>query len=771
MKLPPPSARDRALSLVVLAFLGLAVLAAWWTLAPPAPATEQAPPGVFSAGRAFRHVSRLADAPRPTGSLRHARARDFIAEELRRLRIEPDIAVQQAISTWYGLPFDSASVENVVGRIPGRASTGAVLLAAHYDSVPAAPGASDDGSGVAVLLEVARALGSLPPLDNDVILLFTDGEEGGMLGAAAFADEHRAMGDVRVLLNFDARGTSGPPAVINATKPNGWLADELAGAGITSAASSLAPQVARRMHSGTDYGVLTKRGIAGLNIAFADGVARYHAGADVPGALDLGTLQAEGDLALALVRRLGGVNLAAPPGGGDSVFFGVGGVVLARYPLWWAPYLSIAALLALALAARLAHRRVALRRVLLAALALVGTPAAAAGLAWAVWALLDAVHPVYGALRRGDPYDVGALRVGMVLLGAAIALGARRLLAARIHPLEHALAGALFWAPIAVATSLFVPGASYIAVIPLLVTSAVIAVEARRPEGPRSPRSLLVPLAGAAMVAAIAVQVVYLVFVAAQMPGAGLAVAVIVFYLALVPALGLIDPTTSRGAAIVALVLGVTCIAGASAAARFDDERPRPTTLAYGLDATLGESFFFTDERRASEWSARFVPADAPSEPMPAFFLDATQAVRWARVPQAPLAPPELILESDRALGDRRALGLRIRSPRGAPWAHVFLVSATPVLAARIEGRGVDPAVVTGPIPPGERWGFRHMGLRDAGLRFEIEVNAGGGPVKLRVVDQSFELPPVGVPPRPAGMAAARSWIADSTLVSREVVF
>ena len=53
----------------------------------------------------------------------------------------------------------------------------AVALVAHFDSDPTTPGANDDAAGVAAILETARVLLSGPPLRNDVILLFTDGEE------------------------------------------------------------------------------------------------------------------------------------------------------------------------------------------------------------------------------------------------------------------------------------------------------------------------------------------------------------------------------------------------------------------------------------------------------------------------------------------------------------------------------------------------------------------------------------------------------------------
>jgi len=81
--------------------------------------------------------------------------------------------------------------------------------AGHYDTVPHSFGAADDGSAVATLLETARALTSSPALRRDVTFLFTDGEELGLLGAQGFAQEHPWRGEVGLVLNFDARGTSG----------------------------------------------------------------------------------------------------------------------------------------------------------------------------------------------------------------------------------------------------------------------------------------------------------------------------------------------------------------------------------------------------------------------------------------------------------------------------------------------------------------------------------------------------------------------------------
>lgn len=94
----------------------------------------------------------------------------------------------------------SIRTHNLIGRIPGRKpGSGAVLLLAHWDhfgqcaSPPAehliCNGAVDNASGVAALLEVARRLMKVPGgMERDVIVLFTTGEEIGLLGAEAFAE-------------------------------------------------------------------------------------------------------------------------------------------------------------------------------------------------------------------------------------------------------------------------------------------------------------------------------------------------------------------------------------------------------------------------------------------------------------------------------------------------------------------------------------------------------------------------------------------------------
>lgn len=105
---------------------------------------------------------------------------------------------------------------NLIGKLPGRhPEAGAVLFLAHWDHFgecrPApAPdricnGAIDNASGVAALTEVARQLAKGPSLDRDVYFLATTGEELGLLGAHAFAENPPLpLGRIVAAFNIDS---------------------------------------------------------------------------------------------------------------------------------------------------------------------------------------------------------------------------------------------------------------------------------------------------------------------------------------------------------------------------------------------------------------------------------------------------------------------------------------------------------------------------------------------------------------------------------------
>ena len=204
----------RTAALLLAAVVALCVLAVHALAPSPVVAGD-------AATRTAAVVRELAQSPRVPGSAAHDAARAAIVRHLAGIGIGADIqealSTNEALARRWSAPTPVARVRNVVARLRGAQPAGALLLMAHYDSVVGSPGAADDASGVAAVLEAARVLAADPALPRDVILLFTDAEEAGLLGARAFVAQHPWARDVGAVINVEARGRGGPALVFEAT--------------------------------------------------------------------------------------------------------------------------------------------------------------------------------------------------------------------------------------------------------------------------------------------------------------------------------------------------------------------------------------------------------------------------------------------------------------------------------------------------------------------------------------------------------------------------
>lgn len=123
--------------------------------------------------------------------------------------------VESAALTWDADVLSPAVSGNLMAIIPGRDHSKAVILGAHIDS-PNSPGALDDGSGSAVLMETAQVINQTrvqPPMD--VVLVWFGSEELGLYGSSVFANAEQALVDRAVaMLQIDCltRPLDGVPA-------------------------------------------------------------------------------------------------------------------------------------------------------------------------------------------------------------------------------------------------------------------------------------------------------------------------------------------------------------------------------------------------------------------------------------------------------------------------------------------------------------------------------------------------------------------------------
>ena len=105
---------------------------------------------------------------------------------------------------------------NLIAALPGVTAP-KILFGAHYDSVQGAPGANDNASGTASILEMARRAANTPLAQSAWFVAF-DGEEDGLRGSRAFVKTHTSLvGGLKAMLNFDMVGVDVTPLSVGGT--------------------------------------------------------------------------------------------------------------------------------------------------------------------------------------------------------------------------------------------------------------------------------------------------------------------------------------------------------------------------------------------------------------------------------------------------------------------------------------------------------------------------------------------------------------------------
>lgn len=404
--------------------------------------------------------------PHPAGSPENAVVRDRILAELKSAGYAPEVQAALQCDAALRNPGCTA-VENIVAVHRGTGDGKAVLASAHYDSVPAGPGAGDDGAGVAVVLELARAFAA-NTTRNDIVFLITDGEETGLRGAKAFAEHHPLIGRIGVVVNFEARGASGPAMMFETGPGNARLLDLYAGAVARPSANSVTYEVYRLLPNDTDFTVYRKLGLSGFNFAFSNSASLYHSARDDLAHLDPRSLQHMGDQAFAVVRVLADADLAALKSESNASYFDVFGYRTVVWPAALNVPVALLALLALAALAVVHRDAFRWRATAWAVVACIAVPLLLFAVGWLLsWplGLWPGVHP----LDHPQPWPG---RVAVFAAGILVPLLVAGVVGARADARVLLLVPWLLLALAAVAVAYFVSGAAY----PLLWPVAGVAL-------------------------------------------------------------------------------------------------------------------------------------------------------------------------------------------------------------------------------------------------------------------------------------------------------
>lgn len=715
------------------------------------------------------HLTAVAAEPHPLASQANARVRDLLVERLGEAGL--DAWVQRAVVVPDHDRHAVAHLENVLGRLSGTRGGGEVaLLVAHYDSVAVSPGAADNGTSVATLLEVARALRAGPPLAHDVLILFTDGEEHGLLGVQAFLQSPWAR-RVGLVLNFDNPGSSGPSIMYETSAGNAPLVRAFAEHAPSPFASSLTDDLARRRWIESDFTLLRNAGLPGMTFGFTEGFFRNHSMLDTVAHVDPGSLQHQGEYALTLTRAFASGDLG-PVRDGETVYFNVIDGLLVVYPRRLAlPLALVAAGLYVAVVALgLRRRRVSPSGLVAGAVNSFLSLVFMGALAALLWAL---VHQAYGVESSTLPYyNDDVHRAGLVALIVAIGLAVYLWGLDRDRVLDTALAALSWWGLLGVYMAVALPGASYLMTWPLLAALAALAAvfvmpPVYRDDGRVAPAPLVVLLAGAVPGLLLASSSLYLLFAAT---GVHLVVIVVSIWLLLgllVPQIGLVCYPRRWPLPAALGVVGVVLFIGLSPATGYGDDWPHPDSLFYRLDHSARSAAWGTEDGTVDAWTGKVLEPPDRWEPGHEHYpLWGFIHYHHAPAAMADLERPRLEVLEDRARGDRRELRLRLHSPRLAPFVSLLLENEAGEVVAAVDGTAVAGGDTTFLDYSAEHWHVDVLRMPAGGVTVSLKLDAGVA-LRFRVVDLSYGLPPGAlavVGQRPDGFVLGRK--GDATVVS-----
>lgn len=785
----------RLIALVLALIVGAAF--AWREEKPPAPRPATATATAFSAERAMVDDRAIGSIPHPIGSVANHQVRDYLLKRMTELGLAPQVhrgvaayAPRRAPGVLLG-----GDVEDLVGVLPGRdRNAPALALMAHYDSVPSSPGAADDAAGVVSALEIVRALEAKgEPPARDVMIILTDGEEAGLLGADAFFNRDPLARHVGFLINMEARGDAGRVQMFQTGAHNGQAIGLLRRNAIRPSSSSLTVFIYEHMPNDTDFTISKAAGVAGLNFAFAGRQFDYHSPTSTPATMDPGTLQDMGQQVLA-VAQAAAFAPTLPGRAPDVVYSHVAGDFVLAYPpaVGWLVLALSAVMIALA---AIRARRVEpfpwtdpLRGAGAALFAILGAVAIMHLARRATGAAFGYLEQRF-LLAQVTHWEIALILLGLgFLLMAAAELGRGRRQIAFV-PLAAGLAASLFgfdpvglglgvvsaligvaaygrpvsrsgaWTGVlllglllALVVQALAPLAAFVLAWPLLFAAlAAVLTDAAARRGP-------VALAVLAVVAALGVawvgEIAHGAFISldlVEVLGAPLLLAAYLVWPLAQPAEGA-PPERLLGPLLLVAGLVVT------AAVRFNDpysaRYPRASYVVYQLDQDTRRAWIVSATPELSPWARSVLTSGGGRIGKLANWVWA-RPVDAAPAPYVPEPAPTISLDK---LGNGD-LQLHIAPPTGAQDLALSLTPDTPATVLAVDG-----APLTAHMAPGKAYRVRWMAAPE-GLTLTLRP-AGPGKLTVRYDAKAYRWP-AGVrplPPRPPTVMPFND--SDSTFIT-----
>jgi hypothetical protein len=658
----------------ILSFLFLVVILSgvFYFMMPKKYDTTEASLTEFSTKRALEKVKAISQNPHFVGSKNHEVVAQYLINELKELGLSPEIQEGFTLSDGGTL----VKSKNIVAKIKGTSSEKALLLLSHYDSAPHSysKGASDDASGVATILESVRAfLYNKTTHKNDIIILFSDAEELGLNGAALFVTEHQWAKNVGLVLNFEARGSSGPSYMLMETN-NGnanMVKAFTDGKADYPVSNSLMYSIYKMLPNDTDLTVFREQEkIQGFNFAFIDSHFNYHTERDNYENLDPNTLAHQGSYLFPLMKHFANADLSHLNSDDDDVYFSIP-FAFVNYPFSWIiPMLLIAFGLVLTfLFIGLGKHLLRIDEVIKGFIPLLLSLVVSGGITFIGWKLLLEFYPQYRDILHGFTYNGHDYIYAFVSLSIAICFLFYQNSGKKYAEMNQLFAPLFLWLLINVGLAIYLKGAGFL-IIPVISSALMLGFY------------VLTQKSNTVLNCLLAIPSILIIAPFIQMFPIGLGLKILFGSAILtVLAFGLLIPIfgsyTRKGIwSAVFFLLSIGLFVKAHQSSDFTAETPKPNSLIYLHDADTNKSYWTTYDDNLDEWTKGYLSENPKNaEALNTNKLYSKYGSQFTFMNEAPnknLATPTIEFLRDTVKGNQRLYEIKITPNRNINRYDIF---------------------------------------------------------------------------------------------------
>lgn len=721
--------------------LGIVAFTAYTVVKTPSTVSANSQNTAFSTENAFAHVRQIANKKRPVGTTENEEVRNYIVDTAAKMGLQAEIISAETIEKIRD-EIKGGTTKNIIIRIPGTDGKYKIAFNSHYDSTAYSYGAGDNGAAVGTMLETIRAIKAGNPLKNDLLFIFTDGEEETMLGARGLRDSTNLYQNIDLIFNFEARGTSGATIMFETSKNNNWLIQNLSASGANVLATSVSADLYELMPNITDFTIFKENNLKGLNFAFIGDGENYHSALDSLENLSHESIAHQGNYSLSLARHFGNSEVSKDETH-DSVYFSLPGVFINYSENWVLPGTFVSfALLAAVLFFGVKKKKLTPKGIFLGFLSFFAVLLISLIVSLIVGFLAKFIFLIVGGKADEAKYTTEYIVYG----GAFLAVGLHFLFCSavwkRIFWLNLTVGILAGWWLILLVSSFLLPGGSYLflwAVSGGLIACLILIL--RKSNSISDPVNFNVLLLFSIPALLVFIPLIYLLSEAFGENSLSPVMLLITLLMTTMVSFGFVIseslkktvPAIFGIAALIFLIVGIVPRTNGK-------QTPAHKNLFFAQNADTNKAVWSSVDAKVNDWTKLFLSEKPETGKIADVFPSNYSQFLYKSAQTIEKSAPIVELLEEKTVDDIRILRFKLSSARKAPVIYIFAPAENQIQKIQFKKTTLNP----NEYPPQKdaiyRKLFTYFAIPPEGLEFTVETKKDT-PLKLIATEQTYGLP------------------------------